>query len=286
MALMTAKEPVRASFSSPLTFVPTGLVAIALLIFSLAMLSMYLNLHTPIPNVRLKVASSLALICAILAPLSAVHFFLSALLTERHAKLRAYFALATVLLGAVYASFLYFNIGSPINSPNKLIEQMAYLFASLFFLYETRISLGREMWRGYILFGLIAALLSAYASFPALITYFVNEKYVTTTVESAALLASFSVFIFARLGMATEAAPDRECPEMAALRKFAERREEELRTDVIEDGTQISFTELIDIPKATASEGNETDDADSDVSDIDTDETDQNNETDSGDTDE
>lgn len=250
IALTTEKEPLRASFSSPLTFIPTGLVAVSLLIFSVVMLALHVSINPPLPSKNAEIAKGLALMTAILAPLSAVHFFLSTFLTERHARLRAYFALATVLLGALYAAFLYFNPGTPINAPNKLAEQMAYLFASIFFLYETRISLGREMWRGYTVFGLIAATLTAYASIPAIITYLSNGKRVTATVESAALLFAFSVFIFARMIMTALASPDRECPEMAALRKFAERREEEMLGGKIEDGEQISIAELIDIPKA------------------------------------
>lgn len=264
IALTTEKEPLRASFSSPLTFIPTGLVAVSLLIFGIVMLALYVSITPPLPSKNADIAKGLALMTAILAPLSAVHFFLSALLTERHARLRAYFALATVLLGALYASFLYFNQGTPINAPNKLVEQMAYLFASIFFLYETRISLGREMWRGYTVFGLIAAALTAYASVPAVITYLAVGKRVTATVESAALLAAFSVFILARMIMTALASPDRECPEMAALRKFAERREEEMLTGKIEDGEQISITELIDIPKARpVAEGDDEPDGDS-----------------------
>ena len=257
IALTMDREPLRANFSTPLTFVPAGIAAIALLIFGLCMLAIYTVSDTPLPNVRTDTAAKLALASAILAPISAVHFLLSALLTERHTRLRAFFALGTVLIGAAYASYLYFNAGSPINAPNKITEQMAYLFASLFFLYETRISLGREMWRAYSAFGLIAATLSAYTSLPALIAYAAKGSYVTATVESAVLLAAFSFFIFTRLCMTASAAPDSECPEMAALRKFAERRAEELISGKIEDGTQISIAELIEIPKVAITDDDE-----------------------------
>lgn len=266
IAITAEKEPLRASFSSPLTFIPVGLVAAALLMFSLVMLAIYVSVNPPLPNRNSDIAKGLALIVAILAPLSAVHFFLSTFLNERHAKLRAYFALSTVLLGAFYAAFLYFNVGTPINAPNKLTEQMAYLFASIFFLYETRISLGREMWRGYTVFGLIAALLTSYASIPAIITYLAEGKHVTATVESAALLLAFSAFIFSRLVMTALASPDRECPEMTALRMLAERRESEIVAGEVEDGEQISIADLIDIPKAEAISDSEEADTDGDIS--------------------
>lgn len=254
IALGMNKEPLRANFSSALTFVPSGLAAIAVLIFGLAMLATYTVTVSPIPDQRVDVAAALALVCALLTPFSAVHFFLTVFLADRHAKLRGFFALATVLIGAAYASFLYFNSGSPINAPNKLTEQMAYLFASLFFLYEARISLGREMWRGYIAFGLVATLLCAYASIPALLAYVIEGSMVTKTVESAAFLLAVSIFVFARLCMVACAAPDRESDEMSVLRLFAEKRECELRDGRSEDGKQISITELIDIPKRAASD--------------------------------
>ena len=62
--------------------------------------------------------------------------------------------------------------GMALNSPNKLISQMAFLLAALFFLYEARISLGREKWRGYCIFGLAALAANAYSAVPAVILYF------------------------------------------------------------------------------------------------------------------
>ena len=262
IALSMSREPLRADFSSPLTFVPTGFLAIATLIFGLVMLATYTVTKSPLPDERVSIAAALALVCALLTPFSAVHLFLTVFLDERRAKLRGLFALATVLIGAAYASFLYFNSGSPINAPNKLVEQMAYLFASLFFLYEARISLGREMWRGYTAFGLIAALITAYASIPALFTYAIDGAMVTKTVESAVLLLAMSIFIFARLAMAVFAAPDRESDEMSVLRLYAERRESELRDGRSEDGEQISITELIDIPKRAAASDDVAEEAD------------------------
>ena len=68
------------------------------------------------------------------------------------------------------------------------------------------------------------------------------------------MLLAFSAFIFARLAMMAAAHPDREAPEMSVLRKWAEEREEELCFGKVEDGEQISITELIDIPDAETSE--------------------------------
>ena len=83
---------------------------------------------------------------------------------------------------------------------------MAFIFSSIFFLYEARISLGREMWRTYTVFGLIAASLTAYTSIPAIITYYVNGEIVSNTgyrsiasIEEYLLLLAVFIYILARL---------------------------------------------------------------------------------------
>lgn len=247
------KEPIRATFSSPLTYVPTGVIATALLLFLIRVLNSFGEVNTLInatpgsAGAPLQFCKYLLLACLLLVPVAIAHFFFTAFLTERHERLRGWFALGTILLFAAYAAYLYFNTDAPLNSQNKVVEQMAFLFAALFFLYEARISLGREMWRPYAAFGLSAAALCAYASVPALLAYLINGRIVTESIESAVLLFALFIFIFARLCMCAASSPDRECEEMTALRCFAERRCAALSTEVIEDGTQISIEDLIDL---------------------------------------
>lgn len=256
--LVMEKESLRATFTSPVTYVPTALVAVAVALFGMTMLAIHLAYERLVDSAPSAV-SALALLTAILTPVSIAHFFLTAFISERHARLRAYFSLGTVLMLATYASYLYFSPTMPLNAENKIAEEMACLFAAIFFLFETRISLGREMWRPYAVFGLAASLVTAYAAVPSLVCYFVKGYSTTASVESAAMLLSLSIFIFARVIMMAMAHPDAECAEMAALREWAERREEEVISGKIEDGMQISITELIDIPKAPIAEDGEKD---------------------------
>ena len=249
------KEQLRAKFTSSLAYIPTGIVAAVLLLFTTAMFSKHLELDelsSMIPAA--STASTFALVVSILAVLSAIHFTLNAFIPERHAKLRAYFAIGTLLLMASYAAYLYFNTSEPINSTNKLTEQMAYLFAALFLLFETRISLGREMWRAYAAFGSVAALLTASAGIPSMIFYLAKGAPLTHTIESAVLLTALFIFIFLKLCLAAISLRDEEAPEMAVLREYAEKRQDALDNKAIEDGTQISIDELIDIPMMDDSE--------------------------------
>ena len=270
MILLTTtmpKEEIRVPFSAQVLYVPVGLSAIATALFAISMLSVYKHLGgLLVTSPTLKSAEMLSLITAFLAPLSVVHLFLSVYIPERRSVLRAYFSMATVLMLACYASFLYFSPATPLNSINKITEQMACLIAAIFFLFEARISLGREMMKLHSAFGTVAAMITAYASIPSIITYFVRGTTPGFSIEAAAMLLSISLFIFARLCTLAIASPDRESDEMAALREYAQRREAELTDGRIEDGTQISITDLMDIPKdAGASEDREESDTASDA---------------------
>ena len=215
----------RPSFSSPATFVPTGIVGAALFFFALRMLKSARELYLTGGRV---IATVTAVLCAILALLSIVHFFLNSYLTESRAELRAYFATATVLVLASYATYLYFAGGQAINAPNRITDQMAYLFSALFFLYETRISLGREKWRAYTVFGLIAASMCAYSSIPALVLYFAKDTCISASLEESILTLSLFIFILMRLILTVSLPEAEKNKRITALESFAEERAREV----------------------------------------------------------
>ena len=224
------KASLKPSFSSPSTYIPTGLVGVGLVFISRALFyyadtCASMTTATPEePNIKVI----MAIATGIFAILSIVHFFLNAFLAESKTNLRAYFSLCTVLFLGLYATFLYFNNDLPINAPNKIVDQMAYLFASIFFLYETRISLGREKWRGYVSFGLIAAMLTAYSSIPALIVYFAKGKVISASIEENVLSFALFIFILARLCLTSTLPETRENRILLAISSYAERRSEEI----------------------------------------------------------
>ena len=278
------KTELRADFTTPHTYVPAGVCAAALLFFGVELLSKvkYSAFFDDLENLIKDSASFgkyqpettiydvLVFICGVLALLAIVHFFLNADLTENHSVKRASYSLTTVMLLALYAAVLYFDGTLPINAPNKLTDQMAFLFASVFFLYESRISLGREKWRGYVTFGLIGTLLGAYSSIPALLTYFIKGEVISASVSENALLFAISLFIFLRLILVARLAPVKENSLATALRAMAKAREqeispiiEEMENEAARDEAQLSIDDIIpkeedgDTPDAIEGENTE-----------------------------
>lgn len=253
-AAVLYKSPLRASFTSPLTYIPTAAVCVSLLalIFTLWGNALTITSYLPFDNAIRDPIFILNVLSSICAALSVVHFVLTAILTERHRQLRAYFALGTILFACFYTALLYFENTMPINAPTEIVDEMAYLMVAIFFLYEARISLGREMWRGYSAFGLVAALLTAYASIPELLTYLIEGKLLSLSLESSVFLFTAFLFIFSRLILSVFAREDGEHRSISVLRKFAERRESELakvtklRRGI--DDMQISIDDILGEP--------------------------------------
>lgn len=233
LSLAGTLKPVslKASFSTPSTFVPTGAVAISLVSLSIALLTSSNFISFSPTRVMDTPYEVLCLISAIFALLSVAHFFFNAFLTDRHTQLRAYFALGTIVFLALFASMLYFDTSRALNSPTKLVDQMAMLFAAIFFLYEARISLGREMWRAYSGFGLAAALLLAYAAIPEVIVYLVRGKTIALHIEGSVLTLALFIFVFSRLCLTMTLHEEGESREVSILREFAQAREAELRDE-------------------------------------------------------
>jgi hypothetical protein len=113
-----------------------------------------------------------------------------------------------------YASYLYFNTELAINAHAKSIDQLAYVFIAVFFLYETRISLKRQSWRFYVAFGYVAALMCAYSSIPSLIVYFVNGKCLSDSIYESIMTFSALIFIVVRL-LQTAFLRNNECCHVA-----------------------------------------------------------------------
>ena len=247
-SFMLERVSLVSTFSSPATYIPTGVVGVALLSFATELI-LWISAISPLPFFQSLGApnTALALVTAILAILSIAHFLLNSLLDERHRALRGYFAIATIVMLAAYASLLYFDTSTPINAPTKTTDQLAYLFAAIFFLYEARISLGREMWRGYSTFGLIALLMGLYSSLPAILTYFIKGYTVSRSIEASMLTLALSLFILMRLVLVTRLRPEGESEAMSSLRESAEAREEEIRCageNNIEDGVQLTIDDI------------------------------------------
>ncbi len=246
LATPSSKSKLIPDFTSPETYIPTGAVSVSLLFmlgFLLSNLREMLSgideygasiIPTQTPNLYVII-----ILCAliILSALSIFHFFFTATDEKHSSTRRANFGLCTVIFLALYSSYLYLSSNLPLNAPNKVVDQMAYLAASIFFLYEIRISLGREKWGLYVSFGFIASALTAYSSIPSLIYYFVKSAVISNSLYETALTFSLFIFITSRLlltGKLTRLSPS---PTATQMISFANSRELELNAqkEIVEE---------------------------------------------------
>ena len=204
------------------SFIPAGIVSITLLFIG-------------VENIRLGIGASQNVLCAlwilsgILAFLSIGSFFVSIFIQKNENTFKAAFSLSIVFFLVIYAMTLFFNREThPTNSPNKIVDQMAYVFAAIFFLYESRIPLGRAKWRPYVAFGLIAALLTAYSAVPSLIVYAADGYLVSSSIVETLLSLALSFFMFSRVLQTGRLTANVECSEAKSVALLSEMREKEL----------------------------------------------------------
>ncbi len=186
------------------------------------------------PVIQEEIIMYIAVFMAIFAIISSLYFLYSAIFIRRRDVRRADFGLVTVIFLALYSAYLYFNQATPINSPQKIAAEMAILLTAVFFLYETRISIGRERWRSYAAFGFISMLLNAYASIPALLIYIIKGRVIADSIYESVLCFILFLFVFSRLLLMSRAKEDKESPAASLIKKAAENREAELTPEPAE----------------------------------------------------
>ncbi len=263
------KISIKSSFSTPLTYVPSGMLGAAILFLGVKMLSYAINTgRYPLISAGMLKNEPLrlfAVIIFILSLASVAHLFLNSFYAEQNTDLRAYCALGTVVFMALYAMAIYFDSTLPIIDSGKIINQTAFLFSAVFLLYEARISLGREMWRAYGAFGLAASALTAYASVPAILTYYVNGVLLSSakgsirSLEEYIVLLALFVYITARLCVHASIKGKTESKLLSAMDEYARLRAirvnesyERYREDFA--AKQLSF---FDLDKENEAEGAE-----------------------------
>ena len=250
------KAALIANFSTPATFVPTLLISVALIFFAV---SSYITLKELDTNIRDAIARKnvvyiLLLALAMLAVLSVGYFLMNALVLSRSSVARAGFGIIAVIFFALYSTYLYFSTELPINSPNKTVDQMAFLFTALFFLYEIRISLGRECWHLYIAFGFVAATLTAFSSIPSIVYYFTSGITVSNSIHESVLTLCIFIFIFARLILAGTLKEDKVSDSVLIMKCAAEQRAAFIKER--EEISRLAYLELF----GRMSENSESDD--------------------------
>ena len=251
-----------AQFSTPLTYVPAGAVCAATVFF-------LLNIKEAIPKLSevskgTPITEILLLLVFYLAFPTIIYFILNSVSSERASNARAVSGIATVICFALYTSYLYFDTALTINNPNKIIDEMAFLLAALFFLYETRISISRESWNLYFVTGAIASSVGLYSSVPAIIATVIRDKAISESLEENVLILTVAVFIFARLILSATYNEDKRSDTITMLRDAAlereaficEREEIERQTALAssEEETVIDESLFIDAPEVKAEE--------------------------------
>ncbi len=225
-----------ASFVNPQTYIPSGLAAVSLVFIAK---DLFVNLasvleksnakssNTPILKFTLVAAAILSLVCII-------SFFLNVFFEKRHSRIRAAFSMSCVAFLAIYSIYLFFSENLPLNAPNKAVDQIAFISLSIFFLYETRVSLGRPIWKLYVSFGLIAANIAFFSSIPSLMYYFVNNAadsaILSAGISENVLVLVLGIYIVCRLWLVAFLAPDETCKTALAIEKMAQARIEEINS--------------------------------------------------------
>ena len=278
------------AFATAANYVPSAAVSVALAfvaihLFSIARVKLsawydtYLIFRETVqyyPAIKMptpEISSIIALFAAVFAILSIVYFVFTGMIEKHISIRRANYGLLALLFLCFYLAYIYFDTSLPINAPNKISDQMAYLSATLFFLYETRLSLGREKWRPYISFGFIASLLTAFSSIPALIIYFAEKRIISNSIYETLLTFALFIFITAKLILTANLIEDKKSAIVEGLILSAAKREQEINpnteeaVETVEDDTaeepdenQISITDIGNEQTDTEPEG-EFDDA-------------------------
>ena len=229
----------RPSFSTSATYIPTGMLGVATIFLGVRVLTHTLSAEYRYPILSKEVLTSPAFILAVavfvLAILSIGYHFTNTYFVEAKVESRAFFAICTVAFLAIYGMLVYFDTSLPINNPGKIANQMAFLFAAIFFLYESRISLGRETWRAYTAFGLAATALTAYSSIPSIIVYYAKgyvlygtQNGAFTSIEEYMMSLALFVFILSKIIIIINIKEEKENEYVTVLADFANAREAEV----------------------------------------------------------
>ena len=206
-------------FGTPILYIPCALSGVALAFTAFSAIAKATSLSADVTTSFLVPLDTVALVSGALALASTVYFALCCLICRGKSDLRAVFGMVTVI-------FLVFDTRLAINAHAKSIDQLAYIFLAAFFLFETRISLGRQSWKLYVGFGFVSALLSAYSSIPTLITYFVKGKLMSDSLSGAVLTLALLVYVVARLIQAAILHDNERCPTVTAVIEESKARAE------------------------------------------------------------
>lgn len=232
----------RPTQSGPLGYLPAGVLSISLLFVVIDLFS-YVSINLPYITLAAILSHRsylVAVLTAILAIFTVAFAAVSALVSEQRNLLRALLGMAAALFFGVYAGFCFFRFDGGINQPQKVLTEMAVLSIAVFLLEETRISLGRERWKSYFVFGILSSALAAYTAIPALMVYIFNSKMIAFSLSEILLILAVLVFAVCKLIAAYRFGRNEPSCFVAAIcadstEEISEEADEELAQLSIED---------------------------------------------------
>lgn len=207
------------SYEGPLTYIPSAAVSIALLFLIPELISRFATLRESARDGVWTIASLSAIITIILSIVAVIAFFLTVLRISRHDIPRAAVQIGAVLFFVVYAAFIYFDNEMPINSPGRITDITAYLLFAIFMLYETRLSMGREVRAAYNAFGLSALAVTAYSAIPSIITYLARGEIVSHSIGETVVTLTMLLFVLLRLISSFFLFEEKESPLVTSIRE-------------------------------------------------------------------
>ena len=204
-------------------YIPAGIVSVAMAFLALRSFTKYYTAYAP------TIVEYVCLALAIFGALSVVALLLSVLVENSESEFKSAFNMSIIIFLALYAAYLYFNTKTlPTNSPVKLVDQMAYLSASAFFIYETRATLGRPMWKAYIASGLVTSLLTAYSAIPSFILYIADGRLLSDSLDAVTLALALCLFSTLKTIKAYRFLRDERCETADVIAELHEMRENAL----------------------------------------------------------
>lgn len=201
-------------FSNYPTYVPSGILSVATIFVVYELISSMIPTFKSIASYgeKISIESIIVIIAPVAGVASVVSLLLNIVIESKMSQIKSLFGIFTIFFLALYSISIYFDMSSAANVQQRSLTILAIILSAAFFLFETRISLGRSKWHAYVGFGLSSATLLYYASIPALIYYFKNGSIVPgSSIIQLLFMLALGIYITSRVFLLAYAHEDEVC---------------------------------------------------------------------------
>ena len=210
------------SFSNPMTYVTGSAASVALLFFAVSALTV----QNTEPTLSV-IIDALNTVLPFLAIGSVGLFITNMLITERTSSLRAVFGMCLASFLAIHAVSLFLFDARLMNAESRTVDVMAYIITATFFLFEVRLSLGRDVWRAYAAVGMATIAVTAYSAIPTLTVYFINGNMISSSIYESAVTLALCLYVASRICVTLTLPEDKK----SELVRMINIKEEKIETD-------------------------------------------------------